>query len=412
MSEMVNFPGARRAGAYVETEDVPDTLPTPPDPAEDVVAAADEAISEPNWEPITEVPAAVAHVAAPVSEGPAVPSSPPRSGVAVVPAPVVAEEDREPLTPAVEGFRGFLNRATGGVLKLAPSAQESQKRAMVVSQEGFEALIRQSTWTRGVGILVANKKGTAGKTPLSILMAGVLAAIRGGSVAILEFADEKGQLAYRSEGEPQLGIGELVADIASVRTQSQLRGYSVTQTSFASVFGSTAQWRPPLTRENVLDVSSIVDEHFTMRVMDTGNQYSSGPFTAALTVTDVLVIPTMLAQDAVSDALELLEYLETQGPEAARLARTAIVVMMTDGRPEFKASRLKKQFMEKGVEEDHIYTVPFDAHIAERGSLTLEKIAQGTRQALTAAGAGVVAQLNANVFEKDQQKKMSEGKKR
>lgn len=410
MSESVNFPGARRAGAYVETEDVLEVLPADSAQAPDAAVAMDGAFVEPVWSSTPE-----AAIEAPGLQGGVhvAPLAVPKAGLGrAASAPAPLEEDREPVRPAVEGLRGFLNRVTAGALKLGPSAPESEKRALVVAQEGFEALIRQSTWTRGVGILVANKKGTAGKTPLSILMAGVLAAIRGGSVAILEFADEKGQLAYRSEGEPQLGIGELVADIASVRTQSQLRGYSVTQTSFASVFGSTAQWRPPLTRENVLDVSSIVDEHFTMRVMDTGNQYSSGPFSAALNVTDVLVIPTMLAQDAVSDALELLEFLENQGPEAARLARTAIVVMMTDGRPEFKASRVKKQFIDKGVEEDHIYTVPYDAHIAERGALTLDKIAQGTRQTLTAAGAGVVAQLNANVFEKDQQKKMSEGKKR
>jgi MinD-like ATPase involved in chromosome partitioning or flagellar assembly len=116
----------------------------------------------------------------------------------------------------------------------------------------------------------------------------------------------------------------------------------------------------------------------------------------------VLVRPTMLAQDAVSAALELLEFLEHQGPEAARLARTAIVVMMSDGRPEFKPSRLKKQFMDKGIAEDHIYAIPYDSHVAERGALTLSKLAPATRQALTAIAAGVVAQTNQNVFAKDQ----------
>jgi MinD-like ATPase involved in chromosome partitioning or flagellar assembly len=312
------------------------------------------------------------------------------------------EEDIEPIGPAKSGLNGLLNQLFGGLLTLAPSAKELHARELEASRGRFEALIRQSSWTRAVGLLVANKKGTAGKTPLSILLGGALAAIRGGSVAILETSDDKGQLAYRAEGDPQLGMGESVANISSVRTQSQLRGYTVTQTSFASVIGSTPHWRPPLTRQNVLDVASIVDEHFTIRVMDTGNQYSSGPFGAAVDVADVLVIPTMLAQDAVSEALELLEFLEHQGPEAARLARTAIVVMMSDGRPEFKPSRLKKQFMDKGIAEDHIYAVPYDAHVAERGALTLSKLAPATRQALTAITAGVVAQINQNVFAKDQ----------
>lgn len=383
----LNFPGARRSDMYVETEERPEAVP-----------AAREALEEPA-DPFVEL--------AEVED-----TDPDRSakrGAVPVPktsAPVAKPDsdtdDAEPVPPAKDGFRGFLNQIFGGLLKLAPSLTELESRELCASQGRFEDLIRQSTWTRAVGLLVANKKGTAGKTPLSILLGGVLASIRGGSVAILETSDDKGQLAYRAEGDPQLGMGELVSNISSVRTQSQLRGYTVTQTSFASVIGSTPKWRPPLTRENVLDVASIVDEHFTIRVMDTGNQYSSGPFGAAVDVADVLVIPTMLAQDAVSEALELLEFLEHQGAEAARLARTAVVVMMSDGRPEFKPSRLKKQFMDKGIAEDHIYSVPYDAHVAERGALTLDKLAPATRQALTAIAAGVVAQTNQNVFEKDQ----------
>jgi hypothetical protein len=410
VSEFVNFPGARRAGAYVETEDVPDAPLVEPVQLSDQGSAGSEEIVELVVKPVAALSPVTAHVATAITE-PVGPGPGPVSKSVAPAAPVVAD-DRDPLYPAAHGFRGLLNRVTGGVLKLSPSTPEAEQRALVAAQDGFEALIRQSSWTRGVGLMVANKKGTAGKTPLAILVGGVLAAIRGGSVAILEFADEKGQLAYRSEGEPQLGMGELVSGISTVHTQSQLRGYSVTQTSFASVIGSTTRWRPPLTHQNVLEVSSIVDEYYTMRVMDTGNQYSSGPFSAALTLTDALVLPTMLAQDAVSEALELLEFLEYQGPDAARLARTAIVVMMTDGRPEFKASRLKQQFVDKGVEEDHIYTVPYDAHIAERGALSLDKLAPPTRQALTAVAAGVVAQLNTNVFEKDQQQQVNKGEKR
>jgi hypothetical protein len=40
--------------------------------------------------------------------------------------------------------------------------------------------------------------------------------------------------------------------------------------------------------------------------------------------------------------------------------------------------------------------------VAERGALTLSKLAPATRQALTAIAAGVVAQTNQNVFAKDQ----------
>lgn len=409
MSEIMNFPGAQRAGAYVETEDLPDVpARIPVEPESEV--AEDEAIVEPILEPITEVPAKPV-TAKSVSKAAVAPTKSVAKETAVPASPAEPEEDQEPPVPAAEGFRGFINQVTGGAMKLAPSAAEAAKRTTATIQEGHEALIRQSTWTRGVGVLIANKKGTSGKTPCSILVGGVLAAIRGGSVAILEYSDDKGQLAYRSEGKPQLGMGELVENIGHVRTQSQLRGYTVTQTSFASVIGSTPKWRPALTRQNVLDVAALVDEHYTIRLMDTGNVYSSGPFGAAVEASDVLVIPTMVAQDAVSEALELLEYLEHQGPDASRLARTAMVVMMSDGRPEIKGARLKQQFIDKGIAEDHIFAVPYDAHVAERGALTLDKLAPATRQAFTAVAAGLVRQLNSNVFDKDEHKKITEGKK-
>ena len=87
MSENVNFPGARRAGAYVETEDVPDVVPAAPVQARDVAAVEDEAIVEPSWEPSAEVSAAAPTVTTHESEGAAVPASPRGGGAMSVPAP-------------------------------------------------------------------------------------------------------------------------------------------------------------------------------------------------------------------------------------------------------------------------------------------------------------------------------------
>ena len=188
----VNFPGARRSDMYIETEERPE-------PA----AVATEAFEEPADPFVEPDEVQAAPVQAPKKD------APPVGQVEPAAKPDTDDEDAEPVAPAKDGFNGFLNRLFGGLFKLAPSAKELAEREMTASQGRFEDLIRQSTWTRAVGVLVANKKGTAGKTPASILLGGVLAAIRGGSVAILETSDDKGQLAYRAEGDPQLGMGEL-----------------------------------------------------------------------------------------------------------------------------------------------------------------------------------------------------------
>lgn len=315
-------------------------------------------------------------------------------------APIDLDEDTDSygLGPARAGFAGWMNRLFK--TSLGPGSAELLERKAVAQQSGFEALIRQAAWTRSVGVLVANKKGTAGKTPVAICLAGVLAAVRGGGVAVVEAADDRGQLAYRAEGEPALGIGELVADLGKVRSRSQLSGYAVVQTSFASVFGSTQRWRAALSRKNVSDVAAVIDEHFTISVWDTGNQYSSGPFSAAVELADVLVVPTMNAYDSVSEALELLDFLSAQGGDPARLAASAIVVFSSDGRIERKPERFKKLFLAKGVPEKNLYDIPFDAHIAERGPITLGKLTAPTREAFTAVAAGVVGQINQNIYRK------------
>ena len=60
--------------------------------------------------------------------------------------------------------------------------------------------IRQATWPRSVRIAVTNPKGGSGKTPTAVILGGLLASIRGGSVAIWDAADAAGTLGGRTEG--------------------------------------------------------------------------------------------------------------------------------------------------------------------------------------------------------------------
>lgn len=386
MNEDTRFAGAARSGQYVEQEDAPAKAVEPD--ATQLPPQIPEKDTEPSGAIPMEIPAGEAGVK-------------PRA------LALYNTDELEVIEPARMGSRGFWNKATGGVLSLSPARKELEARALMNHQEQFEALIRQSTWTRGVGVLVANKKGNAGKTPTCLSLAAILASVRGGSVAAVEFTDDKGQLAYRAEGDPALGIGELVRDLKNVSTQSQLRGYTVTQTSFASIIGSTSRSRPPLTGQDVTGVSNLIDDYFTMRLMDTGNQYSSSAFTGALSVTDVLVIPTMNSMDSVFDALELLEFLEHLGGRSAVLARTAIIVRLSDGRPEFKASRIANFFLEKGIAGEQIFSVPYDEHIAERGELSLKKLTEPTRQAFTAIAAAVVSRANQMITEENTKENQS-----
>ncbi len=294
---------------------------------------------------------------------------------------------------ARRGLRGALNRLG---LKLDPGPAETADRVLSEQCRRDEEIIRQATWTRAVSVLIANPKGGVGKTPTAILLGGVLAAARGGSVCIMEVSDDPGALAFRAEGNPARGMGELVRDITTIGSAGQLAGYTAPQTSFASVIG-TVRRRPRLTGDDVQAVSDIVDRYFSIRVMDSGNQPSSSAFQGALDTADALVIPTFNAGDSLLEALALLEVLRAAGGRAAALANNAVLLRLTDGRPESADVVARIDSILSGIPIEQIFTVPYDAHIAERGQITLGTLSPATHRAFAAAAAAVVRSLQATV---------------
>ncbi|TFD84039.1 hypothetical protein E3T61_19930 [Cryobacterium lactosi] len=383
------FGAADRAGDYVEEDTTHIAPPTPRRLAETTEGAptllpapidAEPVITPVHVEPTPEGPATVNLASTSVLFG----------GTA---AGLVAGSRMTNPAKATTGFRGAL--ASLG-LPVGPSAAELGERRLQEQHTANETTVRQATWTRAVSVLVNNPKGGTGKTPTALLLGGVLAAIRGGSVAILEVSDDPGALNFRAEGNPQLGLGELVRDIDQVGTVGRLAGYTAPQTSFASVIGSTGR-RERLTGDSVVAVSNVIDEFYAIRVMDSGNVPTSSAFQGAVSVADVLVIPVMNAGDSVLEAIQLLEELRAAGGDSADLANRAIAIRLTDGRPENDAVRQEVERLLNQAGVNALHDIPYDAHIAERGQLTLAQLQPATRDAFVAAAASVVRALQSAV---------------
>ena len=318
------------------------------------------------------------------------------TSLSILPDELVPSGRAEKRRSARRGFAGFFNRVSGGLLSLRPGSAEAQELSDADSRRGEETQIRQATWNRAVSILVANRKGGVGKTPTALILGGVLASIRGGSVAVLEVTDDPGALGYRAEGSPPRGLGELVRDVDSITSAGQLAGYTAPQTSFASVIASTGH-RAHLTAANVIAVSGLIDEFYAIRVMDSGNQPTSSAFMGAVEVADVLVIPVLNAGDAVLEAVALLDHLRSSGPKGQTLADGAIVVRLTDGRPEDPKVMTRIDRVLTDANPAHVLHVPFDAHIAERGQITLATLEVPTVRAFTGIAERVVERLVATV---------------
>lgn len=388
------FGGAARAAQYVEEDTV--GSPTPRRKAKPAETADGLPVLPPMPGeldvPAEPAPAAAAPETPPIP--PAAEEAPARSDSTSIlfgGAPLVPADS--PAVKPTSGWQGFLAKLG---LSTKPSPQEVARLEHAERQARFEEEVRRAVWTRAVSVLVANRKGGVGKTPVSLLLSGALASIKGGSVAVLDAADDSGALRLRAEGTPRLGMGELVRDIDQVRTAGQLKGYTAPQTSFADVIGSAPE-RPRLSGEDVVNVSKVVDEFYSIRVMDSGNVYRAEAFQGAVSVTDVLVIPITNAGDAVIDALELLRQLRSAGGAPKRLADTAVVLRLHDGRPETPAvaDEVERLLRDAGVTT--LLDIPYDAHIAERGEISIGKLQTPTREAFVAAAAAVVRTLQDNV---------------
>ena len=120
----------------------------------------------------------------------------------------------------------------------SPAAARPDDRAEDIADRENERIVRQSTWTRAMSAVVINPKGGSMKTPLTLLLAGAIAEIRGGGVAAWEGTEVPGDLAAIAEGDPARGLTELIAAGDMVTSAGNLAGYSAPQTSHSAVFGT------------------------------------------------------------------------------------------------------------------------------------------------------------------------------
>lgn len=285
-------------------------------------------------------------------------------------------------------------------LPVAPAAprrglfsRRGPSKAQLAQQlEADRNTIRLASWARSVGVLVANPKGGVGKTPSALILGGVIASIRGGQTCVFEVTDDAGALAVRAEGPAIAGMAELVRDVEAIRGAGQLAGYVSQQTSYAAVVG-TVHDRAPLSHTDVQSVSDLLGFFYPIRVMDSGNQASSSAFHGAVNSADVLVIPVLEAIDSVNGAHQLVRFLHRYGGHPAALAQNAIALRIDDGRPVAPDVRAYVTDALEAAGIRQAISIPYDPHIAQRSTITLDRLRVTTVDAYTRAGAAVITQL-------------------
>jgi hypothetical protein len=160
------------------------------------------------------------------------------------------------------------------------------------------------------------------------------------------------------------------------------------QTSFADVLGSLRERE--FTDVSVKAVTGVLDVSYRIQVADTANTPHSSAYDTAVSLADILVVPTVLTPGSVNKALALLQRVQER-PDC--LAQRVVVMVSHFGGP-VTAVEAHKLFTDAGV--GAVIDIPFDPHINAGSEIDWLKLSHASRLAWTRAAASVVANVPTN----------------
>ncbi|GAB4085327.1 hypothetical protein GCM10028784_19570 [Myceligenerans cantabricum] len=286
---------------------------------------------------------------------------------------------------ARRGLRGALSRVG---MRLPPSAEERAERA-------DEAAVAQH-WPGPRTVAVVNGKGGAGKTPGTVLLSSVFAALGGSGVVAWDNNQTRGTLGWRTEQGmhdatlhdllPQidhfLGPTAQLADLAwYVHHQSRDR-FDVLR-SKPMVLADEQR----ISSTHVDAVHAVLSKYYRLIFIDSGNDESDPMWLRMIDHTDQIVVATTTRDDHAEAGALLLEALAARDRRSAELARGA-VVLVSQADPKATPAEIRQVARGYRSLAREVVTVPFDPGMVD-GQLSLRSLRQQTQRAWLAAGAAV-----------------------
>lgn len=376
------FPGSTRHDAYADARRNPATRGT----------SADEIrVEEPKSSPTTPQPVVIPVESRPAKEAQREGSGPITG--AVVPGELLSPQDAAAARATVDraSWKAWLAKLN---LTRGPSKAESAEGE--AEQHRWETIIRQTTWVRAVNIAVMNRKGGTGCTPAALVVGGVLADVRGGSVVVFEATATSGALTGRAEGNPRRGLGELLAGADLISSAGNLAGYTAPQTSYAAVIGSVG-YRPQLTPGDVRSAREVLDTYYQLTVSDMDHNLDAPSSGAAQRSADAVVIPTVADKRSLIDAVETVTHLQKTASHLftgnGRDPGPVVVVLGHSGAPEdSNLAGMARQWLEEKLRGlAWVIEAPYEPIFGGDHEVTLADLSAPSRRAWTHA-AGLVVQ--------------------
>lgn len=281
------------------------------------------------------------------------------------------------------GWRGTAFTATRGRWNPGLSATESERSRLV----GM-ARTQLAGWH---SVTVSSMKGGIGKTTIAAGLGLTLAEHRGDRIVALDANPDAGTLADRLTGHCGITVRELLDNIDSVATWTDMAHY----TSLAGRLQVLASEQDPamseaFSRDEYHAIQNLLVRFYNVIITDSGTGLVHSAMGGALDATKTLVIAGAPTLDGASRAAKTLDWLVAHG--YSDLVERAIVALSCD-----RASR----DVDRGAIVEYFQTrchdvveIPADPHLAVGGVIELSGLRQRTRDAFLRLAAAVAEQFS------------------
>jgi MinD-like ATPase involved in chromosome partitioning or flagellar assembly len=357
---------------------------------------------------VAAVPAVPAPVPAPAPAPTTAPSAVPTAGTPGVPAAaaVSGEVPRRFMTatdfldrradevgfgPATWGWRGWLNRASAGLLSLAMGPAELEHETL------RRTLQRDFDGPRTIAFI--NPKGGAAKTT-GVLAAGyTFGTVRGGGVVAWDNNETRGTLGIRGTRSTHRNTTrELLEDLERFSDVYQSRigdlGAFVRSQGDAHFDVLASDERPDVTgtirADDYAAVHQLLERFYRILLIDTGNNLRAENWLAAAESADLLVVTSTVREDTGYSGLWMLDALQDAG--YADLKHKTITVL-SDPSPKVD-DKLAADLVDVYEQRTRaVYRVPYDPALVGGSIVPYAELSKATRRSWLKACAGMAEAL-------------------
>ncbi|MGO0605535.1 MinD/ParA family ATP-binding protein [Brevibacterium linens] len=364
----------------------PTTAPTPvpPRPEQAPQAQSDSPATPENTGPIPQ--------AAPAS--PMTQTAPFTDGFITTDPPVARSFVKQSKDVPAEGFRGFVSKASGGLVNPGLSRRELHRREL------HQRVAKPITGTRNIVFMCL--KGGISKTSTTCGVGLSLAEFRPDAVLAVDTNPDAGDLADRLIGHDQVEslsprtITDLVGALDSHQIDSLTDLNRYTQTSGRLHFIAGEQdpdVSESLTAEQYISVRDTVDRFYPITLTDCGTGVTHPAMKGILERGEQMVVASGWAVTGAKRAQRTLTWLHEANDGAYReLAENAIVVLTDTGATSKDVDRdAIISTLEHLCRDVHI--VPFDPEVGKGDLISLDALRPATRQAYLEVGASIMDAL-------------------